>query len=86
MPAFRWEKGYRCHGYWHDEIMIGRVGVGPRHGRKPGDTYSWEIFPHGGTSGYTQGEAKNLREAKKVVERHFEAHPEQLTPQQPQCW
>lgn len=63
----KWERGYRCHGFWVDNIRVGHVSLGPR-GFYAGD-YGWELD---GTQ--ERGYAFSLRAAKRLVTQAYLRH------------
>jgi hypothetical protein len=69
----RWERGYRCHGYWLDNARVGRVFLGPR-GFFDGD-YGWELDGKG-----ERGHAFSLRTAKRLVEQAYLRHNAGIQP------
>jgi hypothetical protein len=72
----RWERGYRCHGYWIENTRVGYVGLGPR-GFFDGD-YMWGLD---GTQ--ERGHAFSLRTAKRLVKQAYLRHNAVVSGQPP---
>lgn len=69
----KWERGYRCHGFWLGQVQVGRVGIGPKHLWTPADGYSWVVWKQGCVTCVTEAEGTlpTLAEAKRRVELVF---------------
>ncbi len=72
LPEPRWERGYRCHGYWIGIYRYGWIGCGsPKRNPVKDFGYRWSMdFPVDETA---TGETTTLREAKRAVEAAFKA-------------
>jgi hypothetical protein len=74
-----WEHGYRCHGYWLGVVRWGVVSIhAHRFGKVPTkDGYGWELTPdgiaHNKPSPKLSGTADTLRQAKRAVEKAYQA-------------
>lgn len=72
MMHAHWEKGYRCHGLWTNDLTqakrLGRVSIGPA-GLWDGKTYHWLLDnPKApGTVPLAEGVADSLKAAKAAV-------------------
>lgn len=77
LPLPIWEHGYRCHGYWLDDMgpghrqRMGHVGLSPQIVRPT--VYSWAIDATENRDDMTpcRGECTTLRAAKRKVEAAF---------------
>jgi len=71
----RWERGYRRHAYYIDEITaVAGVGIAPPpHIGTRGDNfsaYSWYLYS--GHSAILGGKSKTLRVAKRAAEQAYQ--------------
>lgn len=62
----KWERGFRCHGYWIGVKHVGWVRLPCRPGRCSVEGYGWGVVNR--TGGYIEGTVFTLREAKRKVE------------------
>lgn len=73
MRRAHWEKGYRCHGLWTNDLAgaqrLGRVSIGPA-GLWDRKTYHWLLDNPKAPGGVplAEGEADSLKAAKAAVE------------------
>lgn len=61
-PEPHWERGHRCHGYWHGTTRLGSVSLPPRGFAVADHGYGWE------TDKDMVGTAPTLAKAKRAVE------------------
>jgi len=63
----KWERGWKCHGYWIGTKQVARVSRFRKSGRRT-SSYSWKVWKDpSAAAAFASGECDGLTKAKQMV-------------------